>query len=270
MIQLTHRQFTVFQSVLYQTTSVVVQTNDAVIVVDPNLLPNEVETIRQFVEKVSGEKAVYLIFTHSDWDHIVGFGAFPNSTVIASHQFANNDNKQSTLEQWSAFDDEYYVDRPYKIEYPIVDIEVVEDGQTLMIGQTKLTFYLANGHTSDGIFTIIEPVGIWIAGDYLSDVEFPFIYDHSVRYVETLQKTDDILNAHNVTCLIPGHGRVTSEVEEIIQRKERSLHYIQQLKTLVQQGKESVHLIENYRYKKSLKTCHEENIQQIKREFNLI
>lgn len=263
MIQFQHDEFTVFESQLFKTTSVVVHTEDVIIVVDPNLLPIEVEEIRQYVDEKKGEKPIYLIFTHSDWDHIVGYGAFPEAKVIASEQFVQKESGK-ILEQLIAFDNEYYIDRPYPITYPKVDIEVKYDGQQLHIGNTVLTFYKAEGHTNDGIFTVIDRLGIWIAGDYLSNVEFPFIYDHSERYEETLRKTDTILTSHEIQFLVPGHGHLTNKMDEIKKRKEQSLNYIKLLRELIKESKESFHLIKQYN--KALITCHEENIQQIHRE----
>ncbi len=39
--------------------------------------------------------------------------------------------------------------------------------------------YNAPGHNDDGLFTIIEPFGLMLSGDYLCDVE-PFGKDRSV------------------------------------------------------------------------------------------
>lgn len=263
MIQFQHDEFTVFESQLYKTTSVVVHTKDVIIVVDPNLLPNEVEEIRQYVNEIKENKPIYLIFTHSDWDHIVGYGAFPEAKVVASDKFAQKESDE-ILEQLIAFDNEYYIDRPYPLIYPKVDIEVKFDGQQLHIGDTMLTFYKADGHTDDGIFTVIDRLGLWIAGDYLSNVEFPFIYDHSKRYEETLLKIDAILTSHKINFLVPGHGHLTNKIDEIKKRQVESLTYIKLLRKLIKDGKESFHLIEQYN--KALKKCHEENIQQIIRE----
>lgn len=207
MIQYQDKHLTVFESQLYKTTSTVIQTEDCVIVVDPCLLPSEVDEIREHVVSMKGNRPVYLIITHSDWDHIVGAGAFPEAIVIASEAFQLK-NPNEILEQVKAFDDEYYIDRKTPVVYPNVDIVVKKDGEQLKIGNTTLTFYEAKGHTDDGIFAIVEPLGIWIAGDYLSDIEFPFIYSSSTDYMKTLEKTEAILSVHRIKFLITGHGHV--------------------------------------------------------------
>ena len=127
--------------------------------------------------------------------------------------------KEKSLKGIFDFDDEYYISRDYKIEYPKGDILIKEDGQVLKIGKTKLTFYLSPGHNPDGIFTIVEPLNIWIAGDYLSNEEFPYIYFSSFAYEETLRKVETILEKHNIEMLIPGHGDITFSEAEILESK---------------------------------------------------
>ncbi|MBB5150266.1 MBL fold metallo-hydrolase [Ureibacillus thermosphaericus] len=268
MIQYQDNHLIVFESQLYKTTSTVIQTEDCMIVVDPCLLPYEVDEIREHVVSIKGNRPVYLIITHSDWDHIVGAGAFPEAIVIASEAFQLK-NPNEILEQVKAFDDEYYIDRKTPLVYPSVDILVKSDGEQLKIGNTTLTFYEAKGHTDDGIFVIVEPLGIWIAGDYLSDIEFPFIYSSSTDYMKTLEKTEAILSNHRINVLVPGHGHVARSTEEIQIRKHDSFQYIKSLKQAIQSNTEHNHLIEPYLYKRGLIKCHEENIRFLLKELKV-
>src|SRR5699024_5323086 len=151
-----------------------------------NWLPEEVERIRRYVDSIkNNRKQLYLILTHSDFDHIIGSGAFPEAKVIASRELRENQHKEDVIEEIRQFDQDYYLQRNYTPTYPEVDYVIEEDGQTLDLDTCILTFYQAPGHTSDGIFTVIEPFGIFLAGDYLSDVEFPFITSNYTDYVQT-------------------------------------------------------------------------------------
>lgn len=257
---------TIFQSVLYKTTSLVIQAEDCIIVADPNLLPDEVLEIRQYVDKIKEDRPIYLIFTHSDWDHIVGYGAFKDAVVIAHEAFVAREDREEIINQILQFDDQYYLDRNYPILYPSVDILVREDGQVLEIGDTKMTFYKAEGHTDDGIFVVVEPLGIWIAGDYLSDVEFPFIYYNSEKYEQTIGKTDRILGSHSINLLVPGHGTATNIKEEIIFRKVLSYRYIQELRKTIHKNIDHQFLIQGYKYKQDQISSHLENAALIKKE----
>lgn len=269
MILFRNDTMTVFQSQLFKTTSTVIRTNDCIIVVDPTWLPQEVEDIRLYVNKIKDDRPVYLLFTHSDWDHIIGYGAFPEAKVIASEGFVMCERKPAILDQIHEFDGDYYLDRNYPIIFPKVDIVIKEDGEVLQIGKTTLTFYIANGHTNDGLFTVVEPLGVWLAGDYLSDIEFPFIYTSSTFYEETMEKAETILSNHTIRFLVPGHGQVAENKEEILLRKENSLNYITELRRHIQENVDSMPMIKGVAYPRGMRGFHEDNIKLITKELSL-
>ncbi|RIV17072.1 MBL fold metallo-hydrolase [Alicyclobacillaceae bacterium I2511] len=270
MIQYRANGVTVFQSVLYQTTSTVVETPSCVFIVDPGWLPQEVEEIRAFVARIRRGRPLYLLFTHSDWDHILGYKAFPDAITVASFEFVNNSDKQVCVEQILDFDKQYYLKRDYEIVYPLIDVIIYHEKQKIEIGETRVTFYKAPGHTACGLFGIIEPQGVFIAGDYLSEVEFPFIEDSSDSYVQTLHKVSDILENYSIKLLVPGHGQSTTQVREMQLRKQLSLDYIQTLRAYVQNGnqEEITRMLDPYEFASGMRRYHENNEIIIKREFS--
>jgi hydroxyacylglutathione hydrolase len=260
---------TVFQSELFKTNSTVIETEDCIILVDPTWLPNEVEEIKQYVYSKKGDRPLYLIFTHSDWDHIIGYGAFPDAITIGSKEMADLNGKHEILDQIDRFDQEYYISRNYEIKFPMLEHKIKQNGHVIEIGETRLTFYQAKGHTGDGIFTIVEPLGVFIAGDYLSDVEPPYIYSSSFDYEHTLQSLDRILEKHTITLLIPGHGLATESIEEIKLRQEVGFSYIKSVRECIEESKseeESLSLIEHYSFPKGIKPFHIGNMKLIKSE----
>lgn len=269
-IQYKTPQLTVFESALFRTTSTLVETDDLILLVDPNWLPIEIEQIQSALRKKSSNKPLFLLFTHSDYDHIIGYRAFENAKVIASQALVDNKNKASILQQIKDWDDENYIKRSYPIEYPKVDIAVKADGQQLKIGQTTLTFYLAPGHNVDGIFTIIEPLGIWIAGDYLSNIEFPYIYHSSLEYEKTLTKVQPILSNHKPKILVTGHGDVALSTKEILQRQADSFAYIKALRQSIKEDSifDFDQLMTTYDFPKIMKQFHDGNIALMKKELN--
>ena len=236
MILFQQDQLTVFQSALFQTNSAVIEGDGFVLIVDPTWLPQEVEEVARHVRSVRARRDLYLLFTHSDFDHILGYGAFPEATTIASQPFADNLNKARSVQAVRAWDGEYYVQRPYDIGYPEADIVAARDGQELVLGETRLTFYAAPGHNPDGLFTVIEPHGILLAGDYLSDIEFPYMYQSSTAYEETLGKLDGILERHAVRVLVPGHGQVATDQGQMRERQRRSFEYIGKMRAHLAAG----------------------------------
>lgn len=247
MIQYKDNFITIFQSAIYQTNSVVVETDKSVLVVDPTWLPNEVDEIQDYVYKNKKDKDLYLLFTHSDFDHILGYGAFSHAKVIASEKLKDCPDKQSIINSIQDFDDSYYITRKYDVKFPNVDISISKEYEELEIEDMKIHFYQAPGHTDDGIITVLEPLGIVIAGDYLSNLEFPYIYHNSDDYLSTLTKFESIIEKYDISLLIPGHGGFTKEKTEMKKRISEAVHYILQTKQLLLEDKqeETYDLIKN-------------------------
>ncbi len=260
----------VFESALYRTTATVWQTPDLVLAVDPNWLPAEVLAIQQFIQEVRQKRPLYLLFTHADYDHIIGYGAFPKARVIASQAFAEKADKAQVVQQIIDWDAGFYIARPYEIAYPEVDIVVKEDGATLSIGSTHFTFYLAPGHTEESIFTIgaWQKQRIWLLGDYLSNIEFPFIYDHLEAYEQTLAKAEQIRQNWGGGVAIPGHGDATEDPIDIQSRIKAAQDYLQMLRWAVQNGETFPDgaLWERYTFRKGMELEHAANLALAQKE----
>ncbi|MCJ8013247.1 MBL fold metallo-hydrolase [Paenibacillus sp. KQZ6P-2] len=269
MIQFSNGKVTVFQSVLFQTTSTVIQLDDFILVVDPNWLPGEIQEIKAHVDAVQGDKPCYLLFTHADYDHIIGYKAFPGAKTIGSAGLANYPKKDHKLKLIRDFDATYYVSRDYPVEFPELDIVIGADGQQITIGSTTLTFYLAPGHTEDGLFTVIDAEGVFVAGDYLSDFELPFIYYSAQAYEETIRKAKQILHGHPVRLLVPGHGQHTKSRAEMDRRVGVALDHLKRLKQAVLAGDEQVLeqlKLEHGFLSETTMECHKDNVRIMRHE----
>ena len=270
MIIFQQNRIVVFQSVLFQTTSTVIEGDDFVLVVDPTWLPQEVEDIAAYVRKIRADRDLYLLFTHSDFDHILGGAAFPDAITIASQAFQDNPDKERSTQAVRAWDSEYYIQRPYAVSYPKVHIAAASEGQELTLGETRFTFYAAPGHNPDGLWTVIEPHGVLIAGDYLSDIEFPYIYQSSTAYEQTLTKLDGILKRHSIRVLVPGHGQVTEDLAEMRLRQRQSSEYIRTLRGLVagdnQPGIDA--MLQRYLFPLGMKSFHQGNQKLMRQELS--
>jgi len=268
MILYKNKNITIFQSPLFQTNASVIETDDVILVVDPTTLPHEIIEIRNYVSNIRKDRPVYVLFTHSDWDHILGYNGIGEVTYIGNEKMMIRDDKERIVEQIKTFDDQYYLIRNYKVDYPHIDYLVNKDGQQLKIGNTTITFYTSPGHTDDGIFTVIEPSGIFLSGDYLSDIEFPYIYSSSCDYENTMTKVDNILEDHSIHLLIPGHGHTTEDCQEILKRKTDSLAYIHELRSALENAdeKRADKLLEGWQFPKIMGEYHKGNKDLIKEE----
>lgn len=269
MIQYSNDQVTVFQSALFQTTSTVIQLDESIIIIDPNWLPHEIDEIREHVDAVRGNRECYLIFTHGDYDHIIGYKAFPDAKTIGSAGLRDDPKKEDKLKSIRDFDASHYITRDYPIEFPVLDIVIEKDGQQLAMGSTTLTFYRAPGHTADGLFTVIDSVGVFAAGDYLSDFELPFIFQSARDYEGTIRQAARILREHPVALLIPGHGRHTTSQTEMNRRVEAAWSYLERLRqaviddddTALDQLRQEHGFVSEFTEK-----CHKENVRIIQNE----
>ncbi len=271
MIQYKTPKLCVYESALFRTTSTVIYTDDMILVVDPNWLPHEIDQIIDDMADAHPHRPLYLLFTHSDYDHIIGYQAFPKAKVIASRAFTQRTDTESILQQIRDFDDEYYISRPYPITYPKVDHIIEGEEEVLQIGDTRLIFWQAPGHTNDGLFVLVEPLGVFIAGDYLSNIEFPYIYFNSSAYEDTLDKAEMIMRHYKPLLLVPGHGDVTSDIGEMELRIYESRQYIKELRASLQGGPPypTKQLWLRYQFPRSMGRYHKDNITLLKKELGL-
>ena len=214
----------VFQSAYWQLNSIVCNYLGTTIVWDPAYTDREINDIYLEARKTFSDEK-YLIYTHGDFDHILGDAHFEGFQKLGSMNMAQKTNKAKVIEQINTTDDEYYLDRLHSIQFPILD-QVIEENISLMLGSVETYFYKAGGHTSDGMFTIIPSIGLWVAGDYLSDIEFPFIEDNIDEYYKTLDTADRILNSFDIKFMVPGHGNPTNSTSQIKSRIDQSLRYL--------------------------------------------
>ncbi|MFD2370506.1 MBL fold metallo-hydrolase [Brevibacillus sp. GCM10020057] len=270
MIQYTDERVTVFQSALYQTTSTVISLDEHIIIVDPNWLPDEIRDIQDFVRSIQGDKELYLLFTHGDFDHIIGYRAFPGARTIGSRALRDHPKKEHKLRLIREFDATHYLTRDYPIEFPELDIVITEDRQQLVLGQTTLHFFLAPGHCADGLFTVVDSLGLFVAGDYLSDFELPFIYDSAKAYVETIQLAQKIIDEHRIRLLVPGHGQTTDNRQEMKRRAHLALDHLERLTQAVIAGDEvAIASLEKEHafFSPTTQESHRENVRIIRSEY---
>jgi len=225
-IQFQSPHITIFESTLYRTTSTLIDLGQSILLVDPNWLPIEVEFIKNYVLEHHNKKELYLLFTHSDYDHIIGYGAFPGAKTIAGRDFVNNPNKDKCVQQILDFDGQYYIERDYPISYPIIDVIIEKEDQKVVIDGLELCFYSASGHTNNGLITFIPHLGLIIVGDYLSNIEIPMVEFSFSKYVETLEKIKKIAEENDIKILITGHGDIALNKKEIGRRMDDDIGYI--------------------------------------------
>ena len=203
-----------------------------------------------------------------DYDHIIGYRAFKGFKTIASKAFVEKEDKEKVLAEIRKFDDEYYIQRDYAIEYPDIDIVIDTPKKELLIQEDRYEFYYANGHTNDGLLTYNSSNGILVVGDYLSNLEFPFIYDSFFSYRQTLQILQDLLSNKQISMLVTGHGDSTSSLSEMQRRVVTDTHYLKNLEQSIIASTpfDLPTLLSRYSFPKGLEKSHQDNFALVKKE----
>jgi len=267
-IQYQDQHTTIFESALYRTTCALIERANHYLLVDPNWLPLEVEFIAQATAKIDENKQPFLLFTQSDYDHIIAYERFALSAkIIASQAFVNHPNPEKELKVIREFDEEYYIQRDYNISYPKVDL-VINGEEKRPLGNDLYHFLPANGHNRDGILTFHEELGVLILGDYLSNLEFPFIYESLAAYRATLNRIDGLLKKENVKLLITGHGDCTKDKKEMQKRLEQSKNYLNHLEKSILEAVPFPEgdLWKDYQASTFLRKAHQENLALVRKE----
>lgn len=271
-IQYESKNLVIFESSLFRTTTTLIISKEYILLIDPNWLPIEINFIEKYIQKIIAGKEKYLLFTHSDYDHIIGYGRFKNYIIIASQNFVNNKDKNDVLDQIKKFDDEYYISRNYLIEYPEIKITIKGNNELLKINADEYVFHQARGHNKDGLITYHKSKGVLIVGDYLSNIEFPYIYDSVEKYKETLLKLEKIINTQPVRILITGHGDFTTDKQEMKNRIEESRNYIFALEESIIYKKEfdNAKIYPRYQFPIIMNQFHQNNIKLAQEELKNI
>lgn len=259
----------VFTSALYLTTSGVVVGDDAVLVIDPLLLPREIETIRQAVEE-SGRATVHLLYTHHHWDHIIGGQAFPTAHRLAHRRLPDAVTANKQVEAARRFDENNYVERPAPFEFQAPH-ELVDDGWTGDLGNMPFTLIHLPGHATDMLGVHLPSEKTLFAADFLSDVEPPMIDGDGSDYLVSLDKVAKLINSHPIEILVPGHGHVAQGSEVIQTRLDADVAYIEEVRTIAAASDDADAAVEagksmSYRGKESwpsMVRVHEANMREV-------
>ncbi len=268
-IQFRTEHFWVFESAVYRTTSCLLLLKEQAILVDPNYFPSEIEFIKQVVEKHLGSRKLLVLYTHSDFDHIVGAGAFPNSEGIASATFVSAALKEKQMQSLFSFEDQHYIERDYPLIYPEIKWVVSKDQQQLCFGADLFLCLETKGHTEDGLALFDPASGTLFVGDYLSNIEFPFIYYSCIEYWNCLTKLRAFIQDNAVRILVPGHGDICTDKQEMLQRVQGSQAYLKELIESVTEKRDfDKELIRAYPFPESMERAHADNCQLAKQEFS--
>jgi glyoxylase-like metal-dependent hydrolase (beta-lactamase superfamily II) len=109
---------------------------------------------------------------------------------------------------------------------------VFEPGEALQAGPFVVETMALPGHTRCGAGYRVRELDVLAVGDYLSVVEFPFVYASTTAYRATLAALSELLRHDPVAHVVPGHGRPLSG-REALDVAEADLAYLRALRDAV-------------------------------------
>jgi glyoxylase-like metal-dependent hydrolase (beta-lactamase superfamily II) len=200
-----HRDAIVVTSRLWQTTATCLRAGEESFLIDSPYFPDELELLPMLLSQAGFEPSG-LLATHADWDHLLGRFAFPGlalgvATSSAERLRAEPGAAQRALRD---ADGEQYVKRPAPLS--LGSYQPLPVPGRMQIGDEEIELHPTGGHTVDGVALLARWAGLLVCGDYVSDVEIPWISPGGsvAEYRATLARLATL--AEECEAVVPGHG----------------------------------------------------------------
>jgi glyoxylase-like metal-dependent hydrolase (beta-lactamase superfamily II) len=198
--------------------------------IDPALLPDEVEDIATFCE-AQQLKVETVVLTHHHWDHVLGAARFSGAHVVAQQAYAAQTalDLEHTRRSIRRYEESEGIAADVPFDPPVAD-QTVEHIIGLMVGDVRVQLFHTPGHAGDHLSMYDPNTACLWAGDLLSDLEIPFVSDRLDAYERTL----GMFAAMEIHLLVPGHGSYTRDRAEIKGRIDADRSYLSALRTRVE------------------------------------
>ena len=214
------------QSRAYWMNSTVLLDSEHTILVDPGVLPSELDEIAQLVNQAEPEK-VSLLFTHGHWDHVLGAPWWPKARILAHDRCAaaiahDVEKIRTESAKIAAAHGE-----AWRAPFAPPQIDDASSGQRyLKLDPWKLVLRDAYGHSDSQLSVHVPDLGLLIAADMLSDIEIPILNTTPAIYRATLETLRPLAEGGAIETLVPGHGAIAFGPEAVVERIHRDLAYL--------------------------------------------
>lgn len=195
-------------------------------VLDPGYSPGELAGLEDFLAEKKAPPR-YVIFTHSDFDHITGGACFAGAQKVAQENF-NLRPREEQEKMLREADEAQDLTRPGFV-FPQPQLTFQGGLELPLRGGVTLSLFAVPGHTPDSLVVLLKDQGILFAGDILSDLEFPLIFHSGKQYQASLGMVKELVEKYQVDCLVPGHGNPARGAREIGARIQEDLGYLDTL-----------------------------------------
>jgi glyoxylase-like metal-dependent hydrolase (beta-lactamase superfamily II) len=195
----------VVTSGFWQTNAVALRSGAEAMLIDSPYLPDELDALPSLLAG-AGFEPDGLLATHADFDHLLGRLAFPGMTLGLGESSVERLHREPGAAQRDlrSYDAEFYVVRHAPLA--LGQVQGLPVPGRVEIGERELELHPAEGHTSDGMALFDRSQGVLVVGDYLSDVEIPWISKSGslADYRATLARLAALVE--EAATVVPGHG----------------------------------------------------------------
>lgn len=200
-----HPDVLVITSRMWQTNAIALRAGGEAMLVDSPYYPEELDALPGVLAGAGFEPDA-LIATHGDFDHLLGRLAFPDLSlgVAESTMLRMREKPGEAQRDLRDYDSANYVERTRPLA--LGQTQSLPVPGKLGLGDQELELHPAEGHTPDGMAIFAPWLGVLCVGDYLSDVEIPWVdAAGSVdEYRATLARLAPLVERAEV--VVPGHG----------------------------------------------------------------
>jgi glyoxylase-like metal-dependent hydrolase (beta-lactamase superfamily II) len=200
-----HPDAIVVTSRIWQTNAIALRSGGEVMLIDSPYFPDELEALPALLEQ-TGFVPNALFATHADYDHVLARYAFPELTLGVGEPTMVRVRSEPGEVQRELRDEDArnYVTRPGPLT--LGNLQSLPVPGYLELGEQELELHPADGHTSDGTALLAEFAGLLMPGDYLSDLEIPWISPGGSLgdYRATLARLAPLVE--RAETVVPGHG----------------------------------------------------------------
>jgi glyoxylase-like metal-dependent hydrolase (beta-lactamase superfamily II) len=217
------------QSVAYWMNSVVLLDSEHTLIVDPGVLPSELDDLARLVRQAEPERTT-IVFTHGHWDHVLGRPWWPEARVVAHDRCAAEvargiEKVRREAEKLAAEHGEKW---PKPFETFRVD-DAASGQRFLKLDPWRLVLRDAFGHCDSQMSIHLPELGLLIAADMLSDIEPPLLNAPVPVYRQTLEILKPLADGGAFEALVPGHGAVAFGSQDVRARIDGDLAYLDTL-----------------------------------------
>jgi glyoxylase-like metal-dependent hydrolase (beta-lactamase superfamily II) len=227
------------QSRAFWMNSTVLLDSEHTLLVDPGVLPSELDEIARLVNQAEPER-ITLILTHGHWDHVLGAPWWPKARVVAHDRCSGAiaADLAHIREEADGIAREHGEAWPQPFAAP--PIHDASSGQRfLKLDPWRLVLRDAFGHSDSQLSVHVPELSLLIAADMLSDIEIPILNTAPAVYRGTLETLRPLAEGGAFEALVPGHGAIALGPDEILGRVRADLGYLTELERGAVEAKRS-------------------------------